>query len=550
MSVRDEATNASDRLIKAKLTRCFFELSACHACLMQRRACVDFANPGAISQSYVMPISQIAFVRWTLLAILVGFVTLVVIVASNIWLVSETQSYFGVVSRTHRLTAEIGTLHNLLLDAETGQRGYLLTSDEKYLEPYEEARAKIEPQLALIHSLLNHSPTQEEAIARLTEIIDSKMSELAKTITLAKTEGHPEKAFALVKTDQGFDLMTEANNILTDLLAQADGTITEAFKHQQLNIMGLRLVTSAGALVIFLVVGGSFVIVWRYTKQLAKAQTDVQELNAGLEERVQERTAELGRANDEIQRFAYIVTHDLRAPLVNIMGFTSELESSLAPIQATFGEAENQLNQMQLADARVAALEDLPEAIGFIRSSTRKMDGLINAILKLSREGRRTLKPELIDIVSLLHTAADNVQHQLIEAGGSLSIEGRIPPIVTDRLALDQIFGNLLDNAIKYRDNNRPLSIRIHVGNELGRRVYIAFEDNGRGIAAQDHDRVFDLFRRSGVQDKPGEGIGLAHVRSMTRNLGGDIMLTSELGRGTTFRVSLPKDLRRVIGDA
>jgi signal transduction histidine kinase len=75
--------------------------------------------------------------------------------------------------------------------------------------------------------------------------------------------------------------------------------------------------------------------------------------------------------------------------------------------------------------------------------------------------------------------------------------------------------------------------------------VAIDVEDNGRGIAAQDHERVFDLFRRAGAQDKPGEGIGLAHVRTMARNLGGDITLKSELGRGATFTLRLPRDTRK-----
>ena len=124
-------------------------------------------------------------------------------------------------------------------------------------------------------------------------------------------------------------------------------------------------------------------------------------LNQGLEERVRERTAELGRANEEIQRFAYIVTHDLRAPLVNIMGFTSELEESLKAIQSAFRPTDsasevNQSDGPAAEEARTAVLEDLPEAIGFIRSSIRKMDRLINAILKLSREGRRVLTPEAL----------------------------------------------------------------------------------------------------------------------------------------------------------
>jgi signal transduction histidine kinase len=496
-----------------------------------------------------MPISQITFVRTTLIAILVGFVALVTVVASTLWLVNETKTYFGVVTRAHRLSTELANLRNLVLDAETGQRGYLLTGDESYLTPYDEARTKITPQLDLIHSLLTDEQSQRNAFARLSEIVANKMSELAQTITLAKTNGHPEQALALVKTDRGLDLMIEARAILSNLIQQADAKIDDAFNHQQKNIAGLRFVTSAGAFVIFAVIGGCFFIVLRYTKQLAETEIHVKELNAGLEERVRERTADLGRANDEIQRFAYIVTHDLRAPLVNIMGFTSELEASLAPIQG-YIESDGPLKDQHLEQARAAAVEDLPEAIGFIRSSTRKMDGLINAILKLSREGRRTLKPELVDVELLLLNVADNIQHQLTEAGGTLEIEGKVAPIITDKLSLDQIFGNLLDNAVKYRDPNRPLELKIRIGNELDRRIYVAIGDNGRGIAKQDHDRVFDLFRRSGTQDQPGEGIGLAHVRGMARNLGGDIMLTSELGRGSTFRVSIPKDLRRTIGVA
>jgi signal transduction histidine kinase len=115
--------------------------------------------------------------------------------------------------------------------------------------------------------------------------------------------------------------------------------------------------------------------------------------------------------------------------------------------------------------------------------------------------------------------------------------------MVADRLSLEQIFGNLFDNAVKYRRNDRPLAIRVRIAEERA-RVSVSVEDNGRGIAEQDRERVFDLFRRAGAQDQPGEGIGLAHVRSMVRNLGGDVLMESQLGRGTTFRVILPQQFR------
>ena len=115
-------------------------------------------------------------------------------------------------------------------------------------------------------------------------------------------------------------------------------------------------------------------------------------------------------------------------------------------------------------------------------------------------------------------------------------------------LSLEQVLGNMLDNAIKYQNPERPLRVEIRARHVPGNRVVIEIEDNGRGIADTDHERVFELFRRSGAQNSPGEGIGLAHVRTMVRSLGGDVTLTSKLGQGTTFIINLPRDSRSYLG--
>jgi signal transduction histidine kinase len=266
-------------------------------------------------------------------------------------------------------------------------------------------------------------------------------------------------------------------------------------------------------------------------------------MNAGLEERVKERTGDLKRANDEIQRFAYIVSHDLRAPLVNVMGYTSELEASLDSLSKIADDP-------QLAavpggpEAKVTIQTDIPESLGFIRSSTKKMDSLIKAILKLSREGQRVLTAEEIRLDEFFNSIAAGVQHRLSELDGEIHIGKPLPIIESDRVALEQIFSNLVDNALKYGVVGRPPKIDIRQVSSGWGATVIEVEDNGRGIAASDHERVFDLFRRAGPQDQQGEGIGLAHVRALVRRLGGEITMTSELGRGTTFRVALPKKLQ------
>jgi signal transduction histidine kinase len=148
------------------------------------------------------------------------------------------------------------------------------------------------------------------------------------------------------------------------------------------------------------------------------------------------------------------------------------------------------------------------------------------------------MTPEPIQLKTLLDVTGHTLSHQLADAGAELAIED-VPDIVGDRLALEQIFTNLLENAVKYLAPGRPGRIRVR-GWQEGSTVFIDVEDNGRGIDPKDHGRVFDLFRRAGAQDRPGEGIGLAHVRALVRRLGGAISLNSEAGVGSTFRVSLP----------
>lgn len=272
-------------------------------------------------------------------------------------------------------------------------------------------------------------------------------------------------------------------------------------------------------------------------EQALRTEEETRRLAAMLAARV----SELDAANEEIQRFAYIVSHDLRAPLVNIMGFTSELENAHEEIKSFYARVSDGHPGLITPDARAAIETDLAESIGFIRSSTVKMDKLINAILKLSREGRRVLVPEPISMNQLLEAQRRSLAHQLQEREAELILEN-VPDVTSDRLAVEQIFGNLFDNAVKYLDPRRPGRVVVR-GRDLGQAVQYEVEDNGRGIDEKDFERIFDLFRRSGTQDQQGEGIGLAHVRALVRRLGGTITVTSRLGKGSTFTVTLPRSI-------
>jgi signal transduction histidine kinase len=310
------------------------------------------------------------------------------------------------------------------------------------------------------------------------------------------------------------------------------------------------LVTIAGSALVIALAAISIFLVRRSASARDSAEARLRDNNLNLEATVDERTADLREANNEIQRFAYIVSHDLRSPLVNIMGFTSELDElrtdifrriaalrrpgpSVAPPPVGDGEFEPALEG---EDKQLS--QDFSEALDFIKSSIARMDRLISAILNLTREGRREFEPVRIDTRELIEAIVTTVAHQAAEAQARIRIEP-LPQITSDRLALEQIFSNLIDNALKYLKPGVPGDISVRGRTKLGFAVF-EITDNGRGIDPRDHQRIFDLFRRAGTQDKPGQGIGLAHVRALVRRLGGTMSVSSELNTGSTFTITLP----------
>jgi signal transduction histidine kinase len=496
-----------------------------------------------------MPITSQTFVRSTALLLLVGLLALLGIVGTNVWLVERSQGYFDEVVQGRIARRAAVDLRVSMQDIESSQRGFLLTQNESYLEPYNAAIPQVEEQLDALELVLAPYPAALPYIDTLRGDVDAKLEEMAETIELVRS-GAYDQAVAIVETNQGKARMDSIRGFIDQFITAVDNRLVEGNENQRNTINLLRWVSIAGGLVILAVVAGAFWAVISYTRELAAARRTVEELNAGLEERVKERTADLGKANEEIQRFAYIVTHDLRAPLVNIMGFTSELETGVGAVKTYIEAQPADAADNDAVEARQAALEDLPEAVSFIRAATRKMDGLINAILKISREGRRQLKPEKVNLQELAEATSAAVHHQVADSDGDISTDIRVGQVYTDRLSIEQVLGNLLDNAIKYREPSRPLRVNITARHLPGNRVVIEVADNGRGIAEMDHERVFELFRRSGSQNHPGEGIGLAHVRTMVRSLGGDVTLTSTLGQGTTFIINLPRDLRSYLGSS
>ena len=484
-----------------------------------------------------------------ILLLAAGLVVLTVISAGSVHLVNQARDDARRVIHTVEVESQISLARLQLRRAESAQRGYLSTLLPAFQADFEEAAAQLTPALKRLSQITIDNPVQRQLLVELLPLINQRIEEFRQTIALAQTE-HIDDAARIVREGTGRDAMSHIDDLAGQMRAEEDRLFVLRTKSADRSQTLAASLTAIGSGLVVVLAGISIFQVRRSARARDHAETQLRDSNLNLEVTVDERTADLREANGEIQRFAYIVSHDLRSPLVNIMGFTSELEelrtdifkrigalrhaaASGPPAPVADGSAEPELEG---EDKQL--LQDFSEALEFIKSSIAKMDRLITAILNLTREGRREFVPVKIDTRELIETIVGTVAHQASEAEAQIRIEP-LPNIVSDRLALEQIFSNLIDNALKYLKPGVPGDITIRGRTKLGFAIF-EIADNGRGIDPKDHQRIFDLFRRAGTQDKPGQGIGLAHVRALVRRLGGTMSVASELHNGSAFTITLP----------
>jgi PAS domain S-box-containing protein len=246
---------------------------------------------------------------------------------------------------------------------------------------------------------------------------------------------------------------------------------------------------------------------------------------------------ELDQKNKELESVLYVASHDLWSPLVNIKGFSGELDQACKAVRSLVRGAT--LPDDLKEQLETAVDEKIPRALDFIVASVTKMDMLLAGLLRLSRLGQAAIHPALLDMKAMFAGIAKSFEFQVREMGATLQIDD-LPPCLGDATQVNQVFSNLLDNAIKYLDPARSGVIRIHGQQEKGWATYCV-EDNGIGIAPDDQDRVFEVFHRLNP-DGPttGEGLGLTTVRRIVDRQEGQVRLESEPGKGSRFFVSLP----------
>lgn len=280
-----------------------------------------------------------------------------------------------------------------------------------------------------------------------------------------------------------------------------------------------------------------FLLLWQYASRLTTMLDQTRAINAKLETQA----TQLKAANEELKQFASIVSHDLRAPLLNIRGFSKELRLAFSDSGLRLGQRDVKLEPDQLRVLAEALEKDIPEALEFIDSSVARMDGFLNALLKLSRLGRREVQFELIDVERLVADTLKTLGHQIESKQVEVKLH-TLPQVYADRISMEQIFGNILTNAVNYLEPARSGRVIIDAESNIDETIF-SIQDNGRGIAESDYAKVFAPLRRGGRQDIPGEGMGLAYVQTLVGLHGGRIWFESQLNSGTTFFFSISNAL-------
>jgi signal transduction histidine kinase len=277
------------------------------------------------------------------------------------------------------------------------------------------------------------------------------------------------------------------------------------------------------------------------TAELANANSTLTRINAELARRGEE----LAAKNEEIESFVYVVSHDLRAPLVNLRGFSEELRASCGELERTVHASG--MPEPAVKDVSRILHEDIDGSLHYVTASGTKLQRLIDALLMLSRTGRDDYELERLSVSKIVRATLDVLRVTIDKSGARVEV-GELPDVHGDLTAIEQVVTNLITNAVKYLQPGRAGVIQIGGSEQQDDMCHFWVRDNGAGMHPTALRRVFQVFQRFHPELAPGEGMGLAIDKRVVERHGGRVWVESEPGVGSTFHVTLPNARGRRTG--
>ena len=489
------------------------------------------ANQRALTALLLMAVAIVALNTW------LAFRSVTILVDSETWV----QHTLQVINQVERIMSSVK-------DAETGNRGFLITGDPEYLEPYTRAVNELPGELESFGKLTADNRYQQDRLTDLRAVADERLGLLAHGIEEKRSSTGVDEIHLLVLSGTGKKEMDHLRAIADDMEAEEQRLLVLRLADVRSNSQRARwTIALASALDLVLLV-----LMFRYLARerqmrverervaaelaVAKAETEaksteVQILNQELEERVRLRTAELETTNRELEAFSYSVSHDLRSPLRTIDGFSLALEEDYADAVDAVGK----------------------DYIRRVRTGVQRMGQLIDALLQLSRITRAELTRETFDMREVALSVVSEIEQgneaaataHASQVGIECStpnkpVEFRVqggPAALGDPKLLRVALENLIGNAVKF--SSKVAAPVVEFGWDATARAWFV-RDNGAGFDMFYANKLFNAFNRlHGDKDFKGSGIGLATVARVVRRHHGDIWADSAVGRGATFWFTL-----------
>lgn len=463
-------------------------------------------------------------------SLLLPLLLLPLLIGIFLWQFQSLLATSQLVDRTNQVIAQLHITQELLVDQETGVRGYVITGEEEFLEPYNRGRAQLPNAIVRLNQLVFDNPEQQQKLNGLINRSEEWQAFAHDVLTTKRANGDTT---ALVLTRRGKLLMDDMRARLAEMIAS---------ETRMRDIRSRSAQSSSGQIVIGSVVGTlllGMIIAWfivrelrrlshQYTLLLAQSAERAAvlvseiEVRRAAERRLLEKASELeGVANSlearnrELDQFAYITSHDLKAPLRGIANLSQWIEEDLGD----------------------AVTDEVRQHLNMLRGRVNRMESFIEGILLYSRVGRVLGTVEQVNVAALLD---DIIEYIAPPPGFTITVVPPMPTIPAERLRLEQVFSNLLTNAIKHHDRQDgaiTISVEPH-----GAFYRFAVADDGPGIAPEYQERIFVIFQTLASRDRvESSGLGLALIRKIVEQHNGHVWVESREGHGATFSFTWPQ---------
>jgi signal transduction histidine kinase len=419
-----------------------------------------------------------------------------------------------------RLAVSISDLQSTARDAETAERGFYLLNEPEYLTPLLQAQDSLPALIRRARSYVRARGSDRAEVEELIKLVSRRVDQASEGVRERQTQPNVSVGDRLSTGARAMEEIRAKTRNLQKRLGQEE----LALLNEQNTFSRWSFVFfSVGSLIMIGVIVWLYNVLLRYLHERDIANENLKTANTYLEARIDERTRDLKQANEELQQFAYVASHDLQEPLRTVTSFSQLLASRYR--------------------GRLDA--DADEFIGYIVAASRRMTDLINGLLALVRLRKAGQPTARVSFEELLEEAEISLQAAIRENQATIE-RGPLPILVVDSVQFSQVLQNLISNAIKYRSEQPPV-ITVQAERDSSNWIF-SVKDNGQGFDPQFAERIFGLFQRLQSREVEGTGMGLSIARRIVERHGGRMWAKSAEGAGSTFFFSLPVTLEASSG--